>query len=133
MRTDQLVDHRKFAAVPEALHGMPGMQSSVLIIACDGMIIKGQSVMLLVVFSLQIVPTDREQIGKHLERINHQPDAAAMTVVDHLHRDGLNSIFQLTRHEKHFHVKTKSIDGQTTKNFFCRTGLKAFESTLGIW
>src|SRR5215216_47126 len=133
MWTNQLVDHRKFATVPEALHGMPGMQSSILIIACDGMIIKRQSETLLVVFTLQIVPADREQVGKHLERIKHQPDAAAMTMIDHLHRDGLNSIFQFTRYEKHFHIEAKSVDGQTTENFFRRTGPKAFESTLGIW
>src|SRR6476469_7129265 len=97
--------------MPKALHRRPGMQSPILIIARDGVVIKGQSAKLLVVFTLQIVPTNHKQVRKHLERIYDQTDAAAMAMVDHLHRDGLNRQLKLACHEEHLHIETKTTDG----------------------
>src|SRR6266498_2558706 len=109
------------------------MQSPILIVARDGMIIKRQTVNLLLVFALQIVPADREQVRKHLERVNHQTNAAAMTMIDHAHRNRLNRQFQLARHEEHLYIKAKPLYGQATENFLCCMRLKTFESTLCIW
>src|SRR5215207_1415153 len=135
MRANQLVDHHELAAMPEALHRVPRMQGTVLIIACDGMIIKRQSAISYsysLVFALQIVPTDLEQVCKHFERIGHQANAAALAVLDHLHRNRSNRELALPCNEEHLHVKAEAANRQTPKNFFCRRGSKAFESTLRI-
>src|SRR5687768_3061266 len=155
MRTDQLVDHDQLAAMPEALHRVPGMQGAILVIARDGMIIKRQlrfSYLFVVlqncrerlsmipgelysyslVFALQIVPADHEQVGKHFERIAHQADPAALAMLDHLHRHRLDGIFAFTSDEEHFHIETKSANRQAAEDFPCRLRLEAFEATLCI-
>src|SRR5688572_7122385 len=99
VRADQSIDHSKFASVPKPLHRMPGMQSAILVVTCHGVVIKRQSwtpctrtlpnVGVLVVFSLPIHPADHEQIRKHLERIDEQTDTTTLTVLYHMHRNGL--------------------------------------------
>jgi hypothetical protein len=78
VRADQLVYHREFAAVPEALHGVTRMQGAVLIITSDRVVIKRQNYALLywllkppssaaygsrlIILPLPVLYTDREQV-----------------------------------------------------------------------